>query len=86
MIQTGKLAKHLYEKYLEALKTAVEIQNISMKRFEEKAYDYAKRYDETRGKREIFTYNVTPNIEEYHAKQAIESAEEFIDTVRQLMA
>jgi len=85
LIKTGKLAKHFYEKYLEALKTTVEVQNISMKKFEEKAYDYAKKYDETREKREVFTYNITPNIEEYHAKQAIESAEEFIDTIRQLM-
>ena len=85
MIKTGKLAKHLYEEYLKALKTTVEIQNISMKRFEEEAYDYARTYDETRDKREIFTYNVTPNIEEYHAKRSIESAEEFVGTVRQLM-
>jgi hypothetical protein len=86
LIKTGKLARHLYEQYRQALKTAAEIQNISIKRFEEKAYDYAKKYDETRAKREVFTYNITPSIEESNAKQAIDSAEEFINTIRELMA
>ncbi|OGJ18246.1 hypothetical protein A3K73_00405 [Candidatus Pacearchaeota archaeon RBG_13_36_9] len=85
MVKTGKLAKHLYENYLETLKITAEVQNISIKYFEEKAYDYAKKYDETRTNREIFTYNVTESAEEYRAKQAIDTAEDFINTVRQLM-
>ena len=86
MVKTGKLAKHLYERYLETLETTAEVQSISIKDFEEKAYDYAKKYDETRTNREVFTYNVTANIEEYRAKQAIDTAEEFINTVRQLIS
>jgi len=86
MVKTGKLAKHLYESYLETLETTAEVQSISIKDFEEKAYDYAKKYDETRTNREVFTYNVTASIEEYRAKQAINIAEEFINTIRQLMS
>ena len=85
MVKTKKLAKHLYERYLETLETTAEIQNISIKDFEEKAYSYVKKYDETRTNREVFTYNVTANIEEYRAKQSIDIAEEFINTLRQLM-
>ena len=85
LVKTKKLAKHLYEQYLQTFETAAQIQKLSVEDFQEKAYEYAKQYDKSRAAREAFTYNVTPNIEEYHAKQAINSAEEFINTIRQVM-
>ena len=85
LVKTKKLARHLYEEYLKTFETAAQIQKLSIEDFQEKAYEYAKQYDKTRTAREVFTYNVTPNIEEYHAKQAIDTAEEFINTIRQVM-
>ena len=85
LVKTKKLAKHLYEEYIKTFETTAQIQKISIEDFQEKAYEYAKQYDKTRTAREIFTYNVTPNVEEYHAEQAINTAEEFINTIRQLM-
>lgn len=85
LVKTKKLAKHLYENYLRTFQTTAQIQNITIEDFQKKAYEYVKRYDEERTAREIFTYNTTPNVEEYHATRAINSAEEFINTIRQLM-
>ena len=85
LVKTKKLAKHLYEEYLKTFETTAQIQKISIEDFQEKAYEYAKQYDKTRTAREMFTYNVTPNVEEYHAEQSINTAEEFINTIRQLM-
>ena len=59
--------------------------NKGIDHFQEKAYDYAKDYDRTRSSREIFTYNITASAEEYHAKRAVNTAENFITTVRQVM-
>src|SRR3989338_3873447 len=85
LVKTKKLAKHLYEEYLKTFETAAQIQKLNVEDFQEKAYEYAKQYDKSRAAREIFTYNVTPKIEEYHAKQAIDTAEEFVNTIRQVM-
>ena len=85
LVKTKKLAKHLYEEYLKTFETTAQIQKISIEDFQETAYEYAKQYDKTRTAREMFTYNVTSNVEEYHAEQAINTAEEFINTIRQLM-
>ncbi len=85
LVKTQKLAKHLYEEYLNTLETTVQIQKINIEDFQEKAYKFAKQYDKSRTAREIFTYKVTSNVEEYHAKQAINTAEEFINTLRQIM-
>lgn len=85
LVKTKKLAKHLYEEYLKTFETVAQIQKINIEDFQEKAYEYARQYDKTRTAREIFTYNVTHNVEEYNAKQAINSAEEFINTLRQVM-
>ena len=85
LVKTKKLAKHLYEEYLKTFETTAQIQKISIEDFQERAYEYAKQYDKTRTAREMFTYNVTSNVEEYHAEQAINTAEEFINTIRQLM-
>jgi len=85
LVKTKKLAKHLYEEYLKTFETAAQIQKLSVEDFQEKAYEYAKQYDKSRAAREIFTYNVTPKIEEYHAKQAIGTAEDFISIIRQVM-
>lgn len=85
LVKTEKLAKHLYEEYLKTFETTAQIQKISVEDFQEKAYEYAEKYDKTRTAREMFTYNVTSNVEEYHAKQAIGTAEEFINTIRQVM-
>lgn len=67
------------------METNAEIQNINIDDFQEKAYDYAKQYDKTRTAREIFTYNVTSSLEKYYAKKAIDTAEEFIVTIREIM-
>ncbi len=85
LVKTKKLAKHLYEEYLKTFETTTQIQKISVEDFQEKAYEYVRHYDKTRTARETFTYNTTFNVEEYHARQAISTAEEFINTVRQVM-
>ena len=85
LVKTKKLAEHLYDEYLKTFETAAQIQKLSLDDFQEKAYRYAEQYDKSRSAREIFTYNITPNVEEYHAKQAINTAEEFIGTIRQVM-
>jgi len=85
LVKTKKIARHLLENYLTTFKTTAEIQRISIDDFQEKAYEYARKYVKSRSAREIFNYNITPNIEEYHAKQAINRAEEFINTIREIM-
>lgn len=85
LVKTKKLAEHLYTEYLKTFETAAQIQKLSLGDFQEKAYEYAEQYDKSRAAREIFTYNTAPNVEEYHARQAINTAEEFINTIRQVM-
>ena len=85
LVKTNKLAKHLYEEYIKTFETTAKIHNITIEDFQERAYRYAEKYDQSREAREIFTYNVTPNVEEFNAEQAINTAEEFINTIRQLM-
>ncbi len=85
LVKTNKLAKHLYDEYVQTLQTTTETQKITMDKFQEKAYDYAEKYDKSRAAREIFTYRTSASIEEYHAKHAITTAEEFINTIRQLI-
>lgn len=85
LVKTNKLAKHLYEEYLKTFETVAYIQKLSLDDFQEKAYEYAQQYGKSRAAREAFTYNVTSKVEEYHAKQAIDVAEEFINTIKQLM-
>jgi len=85
LVKTKRIAKHIYEEYLKAYETASEIQKLSVEDFQEEAYSYAQKYDKTRSAREIFTYNVSSKVEEYHAEQAIRTAEEFISMIRQLM-
>ncbi len=84
LVKTKMLAKHLYEEYLETLETTFSIQR-TVESFQPEAHKYAEKYDEARDAREIFTYNTTPNIEAHHAEKAVKTAEEFINTVRQLM-
>ena len=85
LVKTKKLAKHLFEEYLKTFETAAQIQKINIEDFQEEAYGYVKKYNKSRSAREIFTYNIAANIEEYHAKQAINAAEEFINRIKQLM-
>lgn len=85
LVKTKKLAQHLYEEYKNAFETTEQIQAMDIEHFQEEAYKYAEKYDKNRDARENFTYNVTPNAEAYHAEQAINNAEEFISTIRQLM-
>ncbi|MFO8016185.1 MAG: hypothetical protein R6U32_03710 [Candidatus Woesearchaeota archaeon] len=86
LVKTKKLARHLYEEYLAALETASRIQNIDIESFQREAYEYVRKYDQNRTARETFTYKVTPDIEEHNAKKAVKTSEEFINTIRQLMA
>jgi len=83
LVKTKKLAHHLYNEYLQTCETAAQIQKIED--FQKEAYRYATKYDESRNARESFTYKVTLSAEEHHAKHAIETAEEFINTIRQLI-
>lgn len=85
LVKTEKLARHLYEEYLKALETASQIQKMDIKDFQGKAYGYARQYDKSRTARETFTYNTTFKVEEHNARQAIDAAEEFINTIKQLM-
>jgi uncharacterized protein (UPF0332 family) len=85
LVKTDKLAKHLYEEYLKTFDTAAKVQKLGIGDFQGKAYEYARKYDKNRDAREVFTYNVTLNVEEYNAKHAISIAEEFINTIKQLM-
>jgi len=85
LVKTGVLAKHLYEEYLQTFQTTAKIQKIPLSNFQIKAYEYAKKYDQSREAREIFTYNVSPNAEARNAEDALRIAEEFTSTIRQLM-
>lgn len=85
LVKTKRLAKHLYEEYMNTFETIVQIQKLSVEDFQREAYKYAEKYDRSRSAREIFTYKVTPSAEAYHAEQAINVAEEFINTIKQLM-
>lgn len=85
LVKTKRLAKHLFEEYSKTFETAAQIQKINIEDFQEEAYGYVRKYNKSRNAREIFTYNVAANIEEYNAKQAINTAEEFINKVKQLM-
>ena len=85
LIKTKKLATHFYEEYLKALETTAEIQKINIEDFQEQAYDYAEKYDKSRSAREKFTYFSNIEVEEYNAMQAINIAEEFNNTIKQLM-
>jgi len=83
LVKTNKLAKHLYEEYMNTLEITAQIQKAED--FQERAFRYAEDYSRSRSSREIFTYNVTASVEEHNAAQAIKTAEEFINTIRQLM-
>ena len=85
LVKTGKLAKHLYEEYLNTFETTAEVQNLDITDFQKEAYHYAEKYDEARDAREIFTYKVALSAEARHAESAIKTAEEFISVIRQLM-
>lgn len=85
LVKTNKLAKHLYEEYCNTLDTAAEIQAFSVEDRQEAAFGYAQNYKNQREKREKFTYYVSQNAEEHHASNSLQVAEEFINTIRQLM-
>jgi len=85
LVKTNQLATHLYEEYKKTMESTAQIQKISIDDFQEEAFGYAKKYDESRAARERGTYNVTKSVEEHHAKQAMDVAKEFIGTVRELM-
>ncbi len=85
LVKTNKLAKHLYEEYLKTLETTSAIQNLTLESFHEEAFKYAKTYEKSKEARETFTYKTTASVESYHAEKAIAAAEEFVNTVRQLI-
>lgn len=85
LIKTGKLAHHLFDEYCHTLSATAEIQDLDWKDYQSNAYEYVKKYQAQRDSREIFTYFVSKNAEEHHAQKSIAIAEEFINTVRQLM-
>lgn len=85
LVKTGKLAKHLYDEYLKTFRTVSEVQKLGIEDFQKGAYEYAKKYDKARSAREIFTYNTSPSIEEYHAKQILDISGEFTNKIRQII-
>jgi hypothetical protein len=85
LVKTGILAQQLYQDYLQTFHTTADIQKIPLSDFQIKAYEYARRYDQNREAREIFTYNITPNIEARNAEEAMRIAEDFTNTIRQLL-
>lgn len=85
LIRTNALARHLYEDYYRALQTTAEIQAFEPDEFKEAAYKYVRNYQQERQKREIFTYFASKNAEQLQAQRSLETAEEFISTIRQLM-
>jgi len=85
LVKTKKLAQHLFQEYIKTFETTAQIQKLDVEDFQEEAYKYVKKYDKSRDARELFTYKVTPEIESYHAKNTIKTANEFINTIRQLM-
>jgi len=86
LVKTKRLAKHLYEEYTRALETTAQIQKITIEDFQEKAFEYVRKYDKNRSDRETFTYTITKSVEEYAAIHAIKIAEEFINIIKQIMA
>ncbi len=85
LVNTNKLTQHLYEEYLKTLDEVSRIQDISIEEFRKDAFEIAESYDHVRDSREIFTYFVSKNAEEHHAENTIKVAEEFINTIKQLM-
>jgi len=85
LIKTEKLAKHLYGEYIKAFETTVQVQKMVVEEFQREAYKYAEKYDKNRSARESFTYKVSLNAEAYNVEQAIQTAKEFINTIKQLM-
>ncbi len=85
LVKTERLARHLYEEYQKTLGTVAKIQNFNLEDFQSEAYKIVEKYDRSRDARETFTYKVTKNAEEHYAQQTIETAEEFINTIKILM-
>jgi len=85
LVKTNKLAKHLYEEYFKTLETTSSIQNMTLESFQEEAFEYVKQYKKSKEARETFTYKTTASVESYHAERAIATAEEFVNTIRQLV-
>ncbi|MFH1682818.1 MAG: hypothetical protein ABIA37_03395 [Candidatus Woesearchaeota archaeon] len=85
LVKTEKLAKHLYEEYINTLETTAKIQKFNPEDYQKKAYNFAKSYQEQKTRREVFTYYVSKNAERSQAEKSIKTAEEFIDTIKQVM-
>ncbi len=85
LVKTEQLSKFLYEEYCRALETAAGVDHFLAEDFQKEAFGYAERYEQERTKREKFTYFVSENAEEHHAKISLDFAEEFVNTIRQLM-
>ena len=85
LVKTNQLAMHLYNEYLKTMEDTVGLQNITMDNFQKEAFKYAEKYEGSKNAREIFTYDVTKNVEKYHAKKALETAEQFIGKIRDIM-
>ena len=85
LVKTNQLSKYLYEEYINTLETVAEVDNITLNDFEQEAYSYAEKYKSERNKRERFTYFVSRNAEEHHAKVSLDVAEKFINILRELI-
>ncbi len=85
LVKTKKLEKYLYEEYCNALETATELSTALENEFQVAAFRYVEKYKQEQTKREKFTYFVSKNAEQQHATDSLDVAQEFINTIRQLM-
>lgn len=85
LVKTNRLAMHLYNEYLKTLEDTAGLHNITVDNFQKEAFKYAEKYEGSKNAREIFTYDVTKNVERYHAKKALETAQQFIGKIRDVM-
>ncbi|MBI5002358.1 hypothetical protein HZC31_03170 [Candidatus Woesearchaeota archaeon] len=83
LVNTKQLATQLYEEYVRTMATA-QIQK-TVDDFQGDAFRYVQRYDQSKEDRETSTYNVEKSTDERHAKDALATAKEFIQTIRELM-
>ncbi len=83
LVKTKNLATQLYEEYLRTMTTAKNQKTIED--FQEDAFSSAQKYNKSKEDRETSTYNVETSIDERRAKDALTTAQEFTQTIRELL-
>lgn len=83
LVKTKNLAAQLYEEYLRTMTTAKSQKTIED--FQDDAFYSAQKYNKSKEDRETSTYNVETSVDERRAKDALTTAQEFTQTIRELM-